>query len=42
MGKKIATVITDLFEDVEYTDPKKALEEAGHELVTIEKNKAIP
>ncbi|MEK4302461.1 type 1 glutamine amidotransferase domain-containing protein [Oceanobacillus sp. FSL K6-0251] len=37
MGKKIATVITDLFEDVEYTDPKKALEEAGHELVTIEK-----
>lgn len=35
MGKKIATVLTDLFEDVEYTSPKKALEDAGHELVTI-------
>lgn len=39
MGKKIAAVITDLFEDVEYTEPKKAFEEAGHELVTIEKEK---
>lgn len=35
MSKKIATVITDLFEDVEYTDPAKAFEEAGHEVVTI-------
>ncbi|WP_368653787.1 type 1 glutamine amidotransferase domain-containing protein [Ornithinibacillus sp. 4-3] len=39
MGKKVATVITDLFEDVEFTSPKEALEEAGHELVTIEKEK---
>ena len=33
---KIATVITDFFEDIEYTDPAKAFKEAGHELVTIE------
>jgi len=32
---KIATVITDLFEDVEFTSPKEALENAGHEVVTI-------
>lgn len=36
MGKKIATLITDLFEDVEFTEPAKALQEAGHEVVTIE------
>lgn len=34
---KIATVITNLFEDVEYTDPEKAFKDAGHEVVTIEK-----
>jgi protease I len=39
MGKKIATVITNLFEDVEYTDPVKAFEEAGHEIVTISSEK---
>ncbi|MEC5425033.1 type 1 glutamine amidotransferase domain-containing protein [Virgibacillus sp. C22-A2] len=39
MGKRIATVITDLFEDVEYTDPAKAFKDAGHEVVTIEKEK---
>ncbi|MFS0559112.1 type 1 glutamine amidotransferase domain-containing protein [Terribacillus sp. 179-K 1B1 HS] len=33
---KIATVITDSFEDVEYTDPAKAFQEAGHEVTTIE------
>lgn len=33
---KIATVITDMFEDIEYTSPKEALEAAGHELVTID------
>lgn len=37
MSKKIAVVVTDLFEDVEYTDPVKAFKEAGHEIVTIEK-----
>lgn len=35
MAKKIATVITDMFEDVEYTDPAKAFKDAGHEVVTI-------
>ncbi|MEW9675338.1 type 1 glutamine amidotransferase domain-containing protein [Lentibacillus sp. L22] len=39
MGKKIATVLTDMFEDVEYTDPAKAFKDAGHEVVTIEKEK---
>lgn len=34
---KIATLITDMFEDVEYTDPSKAFTDAGHEVVTIEK-----
>lgn len=33
---KIATVITNDFEDVEYTDPAKAYKEAGHEVTTIE------
>lgn len=32
---KVATVLTNLFEDVEYTSPKEALEKAGHEVVTI-------
>lgn len=39
MSKRIATVITDMFEDVEYTDPAKAFQDAGHEVVTIEKEK---
>ncbi|PPA68858.1 type 1 glutamine amidotransferase domain-containing protein [Jeotgalibacillus proteolyticus] len=34
---KIATVLTSYFEDVEYTDPAKSFKEAGHEVVTIEK-----
>ena len=34
---KVATVITNMFEDSEYTSPKEALEAAGHILVTIEK-----
>lgn len=34
---KIATVITNLFEDSEYTQPADAYKEAGHEVVTIEK-----
>ncbi|KGP71424.1 type 1 glutamine amidotransferase domain-containing protein [Pontibacillus yanchengensis] len=37
MSKKIACVMTDLFEDVEYTKPVKEFKEAGHEVVTIEK-----
>ncbi|SET47672.1 protease I [Salinibacillus kushneri] len=39
MGKKVAVVLTNLFEDVEYTEPAKALKEAGHELTVIEKEK---
>ena len=40
---KIATLITDKFEDVEFTSPKQALEAAGHTIVTIDKegNKSI-
>lgn len=35
---RIATLITDLFEDIEFTSPKEALEAVGHEVVTIDKN----
>ncbi|WP_445002185.1 type 1 glutamine amidotransferase domain-containing protein [Exiguobacterium alkaliphilum] len=35
---KVATLITDMFEDVEFTEPRDALVEAGHEVVTIEKS----
>ncbi|MDM5335479.1 type 1 glutamine amidotransferase domain-containing protein [Ureibacillus composti] len=40
---KIATLITDKFEDIEFTSPKEALEAAGHTVVTIDKegNKSI-
>ena len=40
---KVATLITDLFEDIEFTSPKEALEQAGHTVVTIDKegNKTI-
>lgn len=34
---KIATLITNLYEDVEFTDPAQTFEDAGHEVVTIEK-----
>lgn len=34
---KVATVVTNLVEDVEYTEPVKALRDAGHEVVTVEK-----
>lgn len=34
---RIATVITNMFEDSEYTEPQKAFTDAGHEVVTIEK-----
>ncbi|WP_100408026.1 type 1 glutamine amidotransferase domain-containing protein [Bacillus solitudinis] len=39
MSKKIAVVLTDLFEDSEYTKPAQAFKDAGHTLVTIEKEK---
>lgn len=37
MSKKIACVITNDFEDSEYTEPVKAYKEAGHTVITIEK-----
>lgn len=39
MGKRIACLITDDFEDVEYTGPAQALKSEGHQVVTIEKTK---
>ncbi|HWO97168.1 MAG TPA: type 1 glutamine amidotransferase domain-containing protein [Bacillus sp. (in: firmicutes)] len=39
MSKKIAVLMTDMYEDSEYTEPATALKEAGHELVVIEKEK---
>ncbi|MGO2696197.1 type 1 glutamine amidotransferase domain-containing protein [Bavariicoccus seileri] len=36
MSKKVAVLVTDLFEDSEFTEPVKALEEAGHEITTID------
>ncbi|AZB41667.1 type 1 glutamine amidotransferase [Bacillus sp. FJAT-42376] len=39
MGKKVAVLLTNDFEDVEYTDPAKAFKEAGHELTVIEMEK---
>ena len=40
---KVAVLITDKFEDVEFTSPKEALEGAGHTLTTIDKegNKTV-
>ena len=37
MSKKIAVLITDEFEDSEFTSPAEAYSKAGHEVVTIEK-----
>ena len=34
---KVAVLITDKFEDSEFTSPKEALEGAGHTLTTIDK-----
>jgi protease I len=38
---KIATLITNLFEDAEYTDPAKAFLDANHEVLTIEKEAGV-
>ena len=32
---RIATIIADMFEDVEFTEPVKALKDAGHAIVTV-------
>ncbi|SFM03779.1 type 1 glutamine amidotransferase domain-containing protein [Salibacterium qingdaonense] len=39
MSKNIAVVMTDMFEDSEFTSPKEALENEGHNLTVIEKEK---
>lgn len=40
---KIAVIVTDYFEDIEFTSPVEALKKEGHEIVVIEneKNKEI-
>ncbi|SDH42306.1 protease I [Alteribacillus persepolensis] len=37
MAKKIATLMTDMFEDSEFTSPKEAFDKEGHEVTVIEK-----
>ncbi|HHQ5735405.1 TPA: type 1 glutamine amidotransferase domain-containing protein [Klebsiella pneumoniae] len=37
MSKKIAVLITDDFEDSEFTSPSEAFKLAGHQVITIEK-----
>ncbi len=32
---KIGVILTDMFEDAEYTDPVEALKKAGHELAHV-------
>ncbi|MDQ0861681.1 type 1 glutamine amidotransferase domain-containing protein [Bacillus sp. V2I10] len=39
MSKKIAVVVTDHFEDSEYSEPANAYQEAGHQLTVIESEK---
>ncbi|WP_059172483.1 type 1 glutamine amidotransferase domain-containing protein [Bacillus sp. FJAT-27445] len=43
MAKKIACLITSMFEDSEFTEPAKAFVENGHEILTIgtEKGKEV-
>ena len=36
MSKKIAVLVTDEFEDIEYTSPVKAYEEAGYSVTAID------
>ena len=36
MIKKIATLITDLFEDVEFTEPAQEYKDAGYQVITID------
>lgn len=38
---KIASIMTNLLEDSEYFEPAKAFEDAGHEVITIEKTAGV-
>lgn len=35
MGKKVAVILTDMFEDSEYTEPVNAFRDHGHEVINI-------
>jgi len=37
MSKKVAVLITDEFEDAEFTSPAQTYQQAGHQVITIEK-----
>lgn len=39
MSKKIAVLITDEFEDSEFTSPAEVFKRAGHEVITIDEEK---
>lgn len=39
LAKKIAVLVTELFEDSEFTSPVEAYKNAGHEVTVIEKEK---
>jgi protease I len=39
MSKKIAVLVTDHFEDSEYTEPVRAFKKKGHEITAIEMEK---
>lgn len=39
MNKKIAVLVTDYFEDSEYTEPVQSFREKGHEVTAIEREK---
>lgn len=41
MSKKIAVLITDEFEDSEFTSPAEAYTKAGHQVVTIDKKAGV-
>lgn len=42
MSKQVAVLITNEFEDSEFTSPAEAIKAAGHKITTIEKKRAIP
>lgn len=41
MAKSVAVLVTNLVEDVEYTEPVEALKSAGHKVTTISFEKAL-
>ena len=43
MGKKIAAILTDMFEDSEYTEPVRAFRDNGHQVINVglEAGKAV-